>query len=323
MRSDDNLPNFQILSDPKVEQIDCGQSPVPDNWQSRRLYVRQNGAQNWCNVVHHSSYPLQGGDPYDLNKNRAVAADLVSAATMVSLGPGDALHDIPIVEKLSQRVPSLSYISLDLSRFLLELAIRNMQPHVKVPFGIQCDFEQIPDQLAASLAELAPRPVFFSMLGGTVGNLDLGEKNFFDKMLSLMGKDDHFLIDVPLAGPGWTPERDPRFDKGAYTPEFKQFIAFGLAGFEPESKGSKVSEILQERIDCRIDNGGDIPNTNTVTIFDRRANQVILKFRRYDWESIVSWLADQGFDVIFHRCSLKNTEDVFGMGIILIGPRSS
>ena len=319
MAPDETPMSIPIISDHKVEQIDSGQIPTPNHWRSRRLYIRQRGAENWCNVVHHSSYPLQGGDPYDLKKNRRAAIDLVSVATMISLGPGDALHDLDIVAQLRINRPDLVYIPLDLSRYLLKLAIENLMGHVHIPAGLQCDFEQIPTSLKRRIADLSINPVLFSMFGGTVGNLDLGERHFFARMLNLMGKNDRFLIDVPLAGPGWTAERDPRFNKETYTDEFKQFIAFSLTKFKPEFNNPISPEAFEERIDCRIGKSGDLPNTKTVTIFDRPTNQVILRFCRYDWESIVSWLANHGFEILFHRCSLKDDRDIFGMGIIMLG----
>ena len=318
IRTDTNPP-IPILSDPNVEQIDCGHAPIPDQWHSRRLYIRKRGAQNWCNVVQQSSYPLHGEDPYDLTKNRAAAINCATSATMVSLGPGDAAHDIDIVAQLRRHTPDLKYIPLDLSRFLLDTAIRNMTPHVHIPAGLQCDFELIPDAVKHTLAELASPPVLFSMLGGTVGNLDLGEKHFFRRMQKLMAHDNRFLIDIPLAGPGWSAERDPRFQTETYSAEFNQFIGFGLSGIDPEFNGPISPELLLERIGCRIGNGGDIANTRTVTIFDRQTHQVILKFCRYDWASVLAWFQSQGYQIIFHRCSLKDDADVFGMGIILLG----
>ena len=319
MPSDNNLGHIPILSDPEVEQIDCGQAPIPDQWHSRRLYIRQQGARNWCNVVQQSSYPLHGEDPYDLIQNRAAAISRAASASMVSLGPGDAAHDVEIVSQLRRHNPEFKYIPVDLSRFLLDTAIRNMASQVHIPAGLQCDFEHIPDAVKHTLEELARPPVLFSMLGGTVGNLDLGEKRFFSRMQNLMVNGDHFLIDVPLAGPGWAAERDPRFQKETYTAEFNQFIGFGLSGIAPGFNGPIAPEALLSRIDCRLGNGGDIANTRTVTIFDRPTRQVILKFCRYDWESVVSWFQNQGFQVLFHRCSLKADADVFGMGIILLG----
>ena len=288
------LPNkinnmVPVISDQKVEQIDFGRQTPPDNWRSRRLYIQQ-GAENWCNLAHHSNYPLQGDDPYDLKKNRSAALDRISISTILSLGPGDGLQDLDIVEQLRSKQPNLTYIPLDLSRILLELT---------------------------------NSPVMFSMLGGTVGNLDLGENHFFDRLLNLMKKDDRVLLDVPLAGPGWSPERDPRFNTEKYTTEFKQFIASGLSRLKPENNSLISFETARKRLDCVIGNGGDIAKTKEVKIIDRLSNEIILKFCRYDWESIISWLTNRGFDILYHRCSLKNDMDIFGMGIILLGLRLS
>jgi hypothetical protein len=321
------LPNkvnkmVPVISDQKVERIDFGRQTPPDNWRSRRLYIQQ-GAEHWCNLAHHSNYPLQGHDPYDLKQNRSAALDRISISTILSLGPGDGLQDLDIVEQLRSKQPNLTYIPLDLSRILLELTIRNLGAHVHIPAGLQCDFEQIPKPLEQKIMELASCPVMFSMLGGTVGNLDLGEHHFFDRLLNLMRKDDRVLLDVPLAGPGWSPERDPRFNTERYTTEFKQFIASGLPRLKPGNNRLISFETAKKRLDCVIGNGGDIPKTKQVKIIDRLSNEIILKFCRYDWESIISWFTSRGFDILYHRCSLKNDTDIFGMGIILLGLRPS
>ncbi len=318
MRTASDKKTTTILSDHNIHQIDCGQLPPPDAWHSRRLYIHSTGAQNWCNVVHNSSYPLKGHDPYDLEKNRKAAVDRVSVATMISLGPGDAHHDVALVERLSIKRSDFVYIPVDLSRILLDMAIRNLRPYVSIPAGIQCDFEQIPEAFEFQITEIAKTPVLLSMLGGTIGNLDLGERHFFNSMRKWMGADDYILIDVPLAGPDWKAELDPRFNKDSYTREFNQFITFGLETHQSETESPTDGLSLQEHISTKIGNGGDVPNTKTVTIFDRPTGRAILRFRRYDWKSIVAWLARQGFDVLFHQCAFDGASDIFGMGVILL-----
>ena len=312
-----------IISDHQVEQIDCGALSPPDNWCSRRLYIGQQGADNWLSVVHHSSYPLQGTDPFNLKRNRGDAINNVCVSTLVSLGPGDAHHDLEIVEQLKAKVPELLYFPLDLSRPFLDSALKTLKPHVNIPAGILCDFEQITVNVKQVISDLSKRPILFSLLGGTVGNLDLGESRFFAGIQDLMTKDDCLIIDVPLAGPAWTPEEDPRFKKKEYSEEFKRFLSPGLTLENNYLNGTALMTAVDNRIDCRIGNRGDIPETKIVTIFDTLTNHVILKFCRYNWDSIVPWFADRGFEVIFHRCSIASEDDTFGMGIIMLGINKS
>ena len=257
--------SIPIISDDHVKKLGCGQHSPPNHWHSRRLYVGQKGADNWLNLVHHSSYPLQGADPFDLNKNRSAALDMISVATMVSLGAGDAHHDVPIVEQLQINMPRLKYIPLDISIYLLESAIQNLKTYVSIPAGLLCDFEQVPVSIIHMIADLSKKPILFSMLGGTVGNLDLGEKHFFETIHNLMGKNDRLLIDVPLAGPAWTAEEDPRYNKTEYTEEFMRFLVHGIT----ESNGYLDSRTLmgavKGRIDCRIGNIASIARISART----------------------------------------------------------
>jgi len=315
--------DIPIIADDEIEQIDRGQLLPPNNWNSRRLYIGHQGADNWLKVVHHSSYPLQGTDPFNLRQNRSDAIDNVSVATLVSLGPGDAHHDIEIVKQLKKKVPDLLYFPIDLSKPLLISAIQTLKEHVKIPAGLMCDFEKLVVKVKNAISDLSQKPILYSMLGGTVGNLDLGESRFFTGIRDLMSKDDRLILDVPLAGPAWTPEEDPRFNKGEYTKEFKRFLAPGLNMENNLFNGTTIMTFVDNRIDCRIGNGGNIPETKTVTIFDTVTNQVILKFCRYKWDSIVQWLTDNGFEVIFNRCSIQSEDDKFGMGIVMLSARKS
>lgn len=307
-----------IISDDDVCQVDSGRQAPPESWCSRRLYLGQKGAANWLNIVHKSRYPLHGKDPFDLEKNRRAALEMISAVTMVSLGSGDALHDIKIVRQLQKKTPNLNYIPVDISRCLLDEAIKTLKGSVNIPVGLQCDFEQVPILMKDAVAKVANRPILFSMLGGTIGNLDLGERHFFETMKSLMEKEDYLLIDIPLAGPAWTASEDPRFNKTEYPEEFKQFLALGISGWEHCSDDETLSSEIEERIEGSIGQGGDIASTKVVSIFDKLNDRVILKFCRYDWESMVQWLVQQNFNIIFSRCSITSNEDKFGMGVVLV-----
>jgi len=315
-RKDNSIP---IILDDTVCQLDSERQLPPESWCSRRLYLGQKGAANWLNIVHQSRYPLHGEDPYDLEKNRMAAIDMISATTMVSLGPGDAINDIKIVRQLKKKISNLTYIPVDISNSLLKAAMENLKDYVNIPAGLLCDFEQVPILMKDTMADLANRPILFSLLGGTIGNLDLGELHFCETIKSLMGKEDRLLIDIPLAGPSWTAEEDPRFKKTEYPVEFKQFLALGLPGWEHYPDNKTLISAVEERIDCLTGEGSDIAATKVVTIFDKKSNRVILNFCRYDWDTIIHWLAKQKFEIIFSRCSITSNDDKFGMGVVLIG----
>jgi hypothetical protein len=310
-----------IIADDEVEEVGLGLAPVPPDWASRCLYIGEDGARNWLDVLGESTYTLHSQDAYGLRPNRLAALERAEVRTLVSLGPGDGEHDIELVQALRKKVPDLLYIPVEISRGLLDVAIRNLAAHVDVPVGLLGDFERGPAFLRAALDRFARRPILLSMLGGTIGNLDLGEPSFFRGMRALLRPGDSFLIDVPLAGPGWTARDDPRLDKARYTPGFRRFLAGGLAHRDPGLKDvpARAPSWFEERVECRVGDEAAIAGTRVITVRDRPTGRVLLRFRRYDWDALRDWFRAEGFDVLFARGSLSTSEDKFGMGVVLLG----
>ncbi|MBV8488682.1 MAG: L-histidine N(alpha)-methyltransferase, partial [Planctomycetaceae bacterium] len=180
MAGDDLAHSVEIVTDERLERIDRGIAPPPDDWVSRALYVGEQGARNWLGVVREPTYPLRDPNAYNLEANRLAAVRDRHPATFVSLGPGNGMNEVNLVRALSGSASDkLRYIPVDLSLALLREAMANLRPHAEVPVGILCDFEDGQDFLAATLRRYGRPPTLFALLGGTVGNLDAGEERFF------------------------------------------------------------------------------------------------------------------------------------------------
>ena len=65
-----NDQDIPIISDDGIRKLDSGQVAPPDSWHSRRLYLGEQGASNWLDIVHAPNYPLHGQDPFGLNEKR-------------------------------------------------------------------------------------------------------------------------------------------------------------------------------------------------------------------------------------------------------------
>jgi hypothetical protein len=160
------------------------------------------------------------------------------------------------------------------------------------------------------------------MLGGTIGNLDCREETFFSAFSTIITPQDAFLVDVPLAGPGWTPADEPRLQLDGYTPAFRRFILDGLARIEgapvqhPKEPGRFAQQFDQKIELCHRQD----PRTGAeaIAVVEKRTARILLTFRRYRWERIRTWLEEQGFTIDFSACSLRSAQDRFGMGIVLI-----
>ena len=296
--------------------VEGGQKP-PLDWSSRALYVGARGMQNWLSVVHEPNYPLRGENSYALHKNRLAAMRNLAPATLVSLGPGDGIDDIEIVTALKTQQADLKYIPVDISNGLLDLALKNLKPHIDIPVGILCDFEGKQDFLAQVLDQYAQSPILFSLLGGTIGNLDLGEAYFFAKFKQLLQPGNHLLLDIPLAGPSWTAESEPRRNVNLYSDAFQRFLGVGSGQWNSQAEGKGMGREFEKRIEFSLEYDDQI-GAKIITVIDKLSQRRILKFKRYEWDSLLRWLQARGFAIKFAQCSISSEQDRFGMGVILL-----
>lgn len=225
-------------------------------------------------------------------------------ATLVSLGPGDGLDDLELVTALKTRQPDLHYIPVDISSGLLALTLTNLKSHVDVPVGILCDFEANQDFLAQVLDQYAQAPILFSLQGGTLGNLDLGEALFLARFKQLLQPGNHLLLDIPLAGSSWTAEEEPLLD-GRF------------AQGNPPPEGENQSREFETRLECSLEDDDQI-GAQIITIIEQLSERTILKFKRYEWPSLLRWLPAHGLTIKFAKCSLSSERERFGMGVLLL-----
>jgi hypothetical protein len=310
------FPPVEIVADERAELIDCGTAPAPDGWVSRALYVGEAGARNWLGVVHEPTYTLRDPNCYNLGPNRLAAVRGGHPATFVSLGPGDGLNEVELIKTLSGLGPGkLRYIPVDISLPLLREAIANLQPHVEVAVGILCDFEAGQDFLADTLRRYGRPPTLLALLGGTVGNLDSGEQRFFAWARSLLRAGDGFLLDIPLAGPDWTPADEPRLKPEAYTSAFRRFLSGTIDRNDPDG----AAAAFEQRVE--LSHTRDAATSAEVILVADRFCRPVLTFRRYRWEPLLSWFRSQGFAVEFARSSIASDRDKFGMGVVMLATR--
>jgi hypothetical protein len=299
-----------ILADEVTAAVNRG-AAVPGSWAGRALYVGPAGAANWIAVVQEPGYPLRTLDDHGLRAHRHAALAGRRFATLVSLGPGDGTVDVDLIEVLAREVgPDAgppAYVPVDLARPLLERSIEVVAPHAARVVGLHCDFEGASGFLDESVRRYTVPPVLFALLGGTVGNLDEGEERFFAAARRRMGPADAFLLDVPLAGPAWNADIEPRLGLGGYSAAFRRFL--GLPGVPDADLERRVA--FEHRPD-------DATGAETIAVSDRLSGRRLLMFRRYRWGPILDWFGRQGFRVAFARSSLSSGSDRFGMGVVLL-----
>ena len=77
------------------------------------------------------------------------------------------------------------YCPVDISGELLQQAAARVGEHAPVVAALHCDFEQDQTFMDRILRSRVQRPLVLTLLGGTVGNLDLGETAFFAALRTL------------------------------------------------------------------------------------------------------------------------------------------
>ena len=323
-------PHVPIVSDETLALIDQGETPPPSGWASRALYRGQAGANNWLAVVEEPNYPLGHPDHLGVSSKRHDAVDGLDIGTLVSLGAGDGISDLELLSAISGDGSGtgrrIRYIPVDISRVLLETAIAAVHPHHEIPVAVHGDFEEQQGLLADVLNRWASPPLLIALLGGTVGNLDNGELPFFEGLRRLMRVEDAFLVDIPLAGPAWNVEDEPRLKPGGYTSVFRRFLGAGLewpslvADARMSAATAGGQHPFEEQVSFSLTHDDDTC-AEVITVCNRGDARPVLRFRRYRWQPILRWFANHGFKVQFSWSSVTSDKDGFGMGVCLLRPR--
>lgn len=292
----------------------------PDTWGSRLLYTGSDGADNWTGVVEESGYALAQSDAFNigLNRFRALESFGTLPGSFVSLGPGDGKSDIPLVHSISTTTAP-EFIPVDISLGLLTRCVRNLKSCASIPVAVLCDFETDLELIRTAIARFATPPTLIVMLGGTIGNLDGGEREFLRQIREIMNDEDGLLLDIPIRGPAWTAEMEPRLSWDSYTVCFRRFLAGGLARLRAGNTTEFLASI-EENLHLSLSAPDDGLNTKTVRITDRRTSRTLLEFRRYDWRRFCEWTESIGLRCSFGAYSLDQAER-FGMGVALLRRR--
>ena len=307
--------SIPLIADEAVAKIDCGALPYPDSWGSRALYVGEEGAHGWLGVVNDPNYPLGDAVMQQMVDLRVGSLNGITPMTVVSLGPGDGIQDAMFLQALARNADELQYIPVDISRRLLLEAVKNVEHHVAIPAAVHCDFEES-ESLADALVAYGQPPVLIAMFGGTIGNLDSGIRRFLTRIQRLMGPDDAFLVDVPLAGDAWSPENEPRLKAENYSPTFRSFFQRCAGPACRDADSDSVTMPFEEQFELSLADDPEL-NARTIEAKNLKTGEVI-RNRRFHWPSFLDWVRGNGFQVLSESSTLESSDCVFGMGAALL-----
>ena len=229
----------------------------PTTWHQRLRYIGAQGAANWRAVSHSDSHMSRAARNSVIETySKCIASGSgTSCRSLISLGPGDGLVDDAVVSSILS-IPRankrLSYIPIDISDGLLLESASRLSKTVSVPAAILADFEENTDYAISSAKKYSTGPRLYSLLGGTIGNLDVKtERTFIQSLARHMDPDDRLLLDCSIKNTGiWEAELDPRNLTNSYSHAYQNFILrhSGSPGRRtPPSESTPFSELIKTR----------------------------------------------------------------------------
>lgn len=331
-KSPDIVPIY-IDEDVHSNALDPGK--FPPTWAGRALYVTDAGASRWLRMTRDPKYTLGIADPLGVLSLyiRAVRyfipkAVLKQLGLIVSLGPGGAHNEQQLLDALaagpSERL--FQWIPVDISNGLLSHCVSRLMGSQAIPMGIVGDHEDglsfIFGRMLAKDPDVRPS-ILVTMFGGTFANLDGLEGRFINELKGRLVKNDYVLIDIPVKGTQWEPEKDPRMDIASYSLEMREFIGGGLADRlgVPGDRASIVEQFAT-RVVAECTATSDIPGTSSIDIKDSDTTQLLLRFRRYDLAELSTWFSEQdGLELVTVLTTEAGAQDIIRMAVILLRKR--
>ena len=316
------LRAIPTVFDEKLLNYSMHQEVIPTDWAARALYLGEEGDRAWLEISGDPSYPLANDAAFRMGRMRGEALKKVDVKTeaLVSLGPGDGELDRDIVEQLAIRLPKIRYIPVEISSGLLAMSVQKLKGDVNIPIAILGDFEcgqrfigQVLDQYASP-----PKPVVFSLVGGTFGNLTAPAPR--SSMAS--------RISCSRATPSCSTSPSPgRRGRRRRTPDGEGQIRRPLPPLpgrrrraaRPRPEPGVYQSWFDERIECACTPSPHIGDTQVITIRDRPTGRTLLRFNRYRWDSIRSWIEAASSSAMRRTPCHQGPADVFGMAVMLLG----
>ena len=310
-----NNEKCMLIIDPEAYSEQFPFKKVSNSWHNKFLYFGLEGAKAWYSVSEDPVY----SDPQREDKIIDVFNNLLKdlhSKIFISLGPGNAKLDLELIKILKRRNKTIKYIPVDISDALLFWAIVTISSEVNVPFGILTDIEERLYFIKNKIFEISLRPKIFTLIGNTLGNLQINEKTFLDELSSVMEIDDFFLLNVSTITKQWKLFLDPRMKYENYTNSIKFFLTRGISIHTGESTKwliKNFTKVVGFRHNKRINNN----ISEVIEIYDKRNDRLITRISRYLFENLVNWINERkDFQIIFSHQLIEN--NVIGDGFLLI-----
>ncbi|MCB9050767.1 MAG: L-histidine N(alpha)-methyltransferase [Lewinellaceae bacterium] len=268
--------------DPEIANWMVGE--IPANRSQCSLYLDSGGGKAWLSLVDAGVYKTNTS----YNKIEELIIETLKIETLdvnafISFGPGDGGTDYKI---LSSLLEPIHYIPIDISNVLLLRSILKLRDIAHIPFGILGDFEEGFSFIRNKLEKEVNAPIIVSMIGNTLGNLDINENPLLANLAGFLKKGDYLVLHVSVYSQSWEFKSDYWVQKENHTSKMRQWIAQGIS----RKTNKEMEEVLRNYAELEITERihSDIPNSRSIN-FSYRGDK-ILSIRRYDWASFIGWI---------------------------------
>ena len=266
---------------------------------TRSLYVGLEGARAWLTVCEDPAYQSDEVKA-DLRRDILDMLKNIKVRTFISLGPGNGKLDRDIAIVLRNHDPLLRYIPVNISNELLHTSYSVVAQHVWVPVGLNSDFEDDFNFIYEQARPYARSPILYSIIGNTFGNLDSCEYSFMLNVKRRMSKSDFFLIEYAAIKKG-SPAQTAAPSIDSLSDGFKYLLSRSIASRLSMSVETVANE-LERFLLISVSDDSNVPGTQALEYKVSSNDQIIAHVRRYDQESLETWLQDQiGLKIVESR----------------------
>lgn len=219
-----------------------------------------------------------------------------SGINLVDLGCGNGLPAIDIIKSLQEDL-QVNYVSVDLSREMLQLASENIKkelPDISIT-ELQLDFES--ESLASQLLEIKQKtqlPNLLINLGNTLGNY-VNVNSVLTNFLQSMTLEDYLIV-----GNGLVNDQNPQKILSAYGDIIKQTfvsLARSLGAYNDDDDYQVIWNALQHRVESRIklNENKQLSLAGQTVSLEAGDEILIMQSRKYTESTLTKLLSGVGF----------------------------
>lgn len=308
---------LKVFKDPKLQNLQSNY--CPPNWGCRLLFYSHVGVNEWLKLGIAKDYPgaIEKDPVVTMYEQCLSKIDTENIDSVVSLGPGDGRIDHKLMIRMNQNVPNLRYIPVDISETLLEKSSKimlenstdQMSRNFEIPFMIWGDFEEGIDFIASTVRDQRKSAVLWSMLGNSLGTLDIPVEQFVLGLSRAASRGDLFFFSVATSY--------LKLDKQLELWEMKKQL--GACVIAHRRKEISKTYIMDHTEQMRLrPTQADDPASSAVEIYHGQTGEVAFVIRCFEFDKLLEWLCRVAKLKVLDKKVINLNNASSGIGVALL-----